>query len=429
MRATVITAACLFLLAGGSAQQQKQTISPVKDKEIVEQVFSAWNSHDPEKVLAFYSDGIVYEDVPLGLVNHGKAELRKFVEDTLTAFPDLKVQIVSSSIWNNHGVSEVVWGGTDKGFWKTNKQFSVRMLSTFELQGAKFSRNKDFYDLASVMRQVGVLPAEEASGKAVLEAYVSAWNRHDFAALDKLLTPDALHEDIAWPSRDEGPAQIKEFMRHMIAAEPDFDWHLTTIVDGGSVVAAEWKWTATYTGDSPIGHVDRFHGSGRGASVAVIENGRIKRFSDYYDFASFFPKTSAAKATLPDDDLSAAKQQVLDLEKEWVAAEVKRDASTLRRILDDKFVASFGANKPYDKEAFIKQIVTGNADPTESQTLTDETVTIDHDTAVVVGTDTLRGTESGAAYTAVYRYTVTYIRSHGQWVALAEHLVEVPQSK
>jgi steroid delta-isomerase-like uncharacterized protein len=267
------------------------------------------------------------------------------------------------------------------------------------------------------------------SGKAVLEAYVSAWNRHDFAALDKLLTPDAVHEDIAWPSRDEGPAQIKEFMRQMIEAEPDFDWRLTTTVDGGSVVAAEWTWTATYTGDSPIGHVVGFHGSGRGASVAVIENGRIKRFTDYYDFASFFPKTSAANAMLPDDDLSAAKQQVLDLGKEWAAAEVKHDASTLRRILDDRFVASFGANKPYDKEAFIKQMVSGALDPTASQSLTDESVTIDHDTAVVVGTDTVRGTESGAAYTVVYRYTVTYIRRHGQWLALAEHLVEAPQTK
>jgi len=135
------------------------------------------------------------------------------------------------------------------------------------------------------------------------------------------------------------------------------------------------------------------------------------------------PKNSK---TLPPPD---AKQQVLDLGKEWVAAEVKHDASTLRRILDDKFVASFGAQKPYDKEAFIKQIVTGDVDPTESQTLSDETVIIDQDTAVVVGTDTVRGTESGAAYTVVYRYTVTYIRRHGQWVALAEHLVEVPQAK
>src|ERR1700719_2369231 len=85
------------------------------------------------------------------------------------------------------------------------------------------------------------------SGKALLEAYVSAWNRHDFAALDKLLTPDAVHEDIAWPCRDEGPAQIKKFMQAMIEAEPDFQWRLTTVVDGGSIVAAEWTWAATYT--------------------------------------------------------------------------------------------------------------------------------------------------------------------------------------
>jgi hypothetical protein len=124
-----------------------------------------------------------------------------------------------------------------------------------------------------------------------------------------------------------------------------------------------------------------------------------------------------------------AKQQVLDLGKEWVAAEIKHDASTLRRILDDKFVASFGADKPFDKEGFIKQIVSGDVDPNESQTLTDETVVIDQDTAVVVGTDTVRGTEKGAAYTVVYRYTVTYIRRQGQWVALAEHLVEAPQGK
>jgi len=124
-----------------------------------------------------------------------------------------------------------------------------------------------------------------------------------------------------------------------------------------------------------------------------------------------------------------AKQQVLDLEKEWVAAEVKHDATSLRRILDAKFVATFDAKKPYDKEAFIKEVVAGDVDPTESQALTDETVVIDHDTAVVVGNDTVRGTDKGAAYTAVFRYTVTYIRRHGEWVALAEHLVEAPQSK
>jgi ketosteroid isomerase-like protein len=108
---------------------------------------------------------------------------------------------------------------------------------------------------------------------------------------------------------------------------------------------------------------------------------------------------------------------------------MKHDTATLRRILDDKFVASFGVAKFYDKEGFIKGIVSDDVDPTESQTLIERTVIVDEDTAVIVGTDTLHGTRKGAAYTEVARYTVTYIRRHEQWVALAEHLVEVPQGK
>jgi hypothetical protein len=123
-----------------------------------------------------------------------------------------------------------------------------------------------------------------------------------------------------------------------------------------------------------------------------------------------------------------AKQQVLDLEQVWVMAEHNHDAAKLRRILHDKFVASFGGEKPLDKEAFIKLIVSGDADPTESETLTDRNVILDHDTAVVVGTGTDRGIKKGKAYTVVYRCTATYIRRDGQWVALAEHLAEAPKS-
>jgi steroid delta-isomerase-like uncharacterized protein len=128
------------------------------------------------------------------------------------------------------------------------------------------------------------------SGKSVLEAYVSAWNRHDFAAIDSLLAPDGIHEDIAEGFRGVGPKQVEDFMRELLKSEPDFVWHLTTVAQSGRIVAAEWTWSCTYTGDSPNGPVVRQHITGRGASSAVIENGRIKRFTDYYDNASFFPK-------------------------------------------------------------------------------------------------------------------------------------------
>lgn len=98
-----------------------------------------------------------------------------------------------------------------------------------------------------------------------------------------------------------------------------------------------------------------------------------------------------------------AKQKVLKLESEWVVAEGRHDEAALRRILDDKFLASFGSGKPHDKEGFIKLILAGDVDPTESQTLTDQNVIVDHDTAVVVGIDTVRGTENGTLHEAVYR--------------------------
>jgi len=128
-------------------------------------------------------------------------------------------------------------------------------------------------------------------GRAVVEAYVSAWNRHDYVALDKLLAPDAVHEDIAWRFVARGPAQINDALRMMIATEPDMNWRLTTVVDDGDLVAVEWTWTATFSGDTPLGHFAHRHISGRGASVVAIENGRIKRFTDYYDMASFFPRS------------------------------------------------------------------------------------------------------------------------------------------
>jgi len=131
----------------------------------------------------------------------------------------------------------------------------------------------------------------------VLQGFISAWNHHDFAAFDALLAPDAVYEDIAWELRGEGVEQIKGLMRDMIASEPDYSWRLTNVIATGRVVAAEWTWTATFTGDlgPACGHVVGLHSTVRGVAVAVIESGRIKRFTDYYDMASFCRKPSAGK--------------------------------------------------------------------------------------------------------------------------------------
>lgn len=132
--------------------------------------------------------------------------------------------------------------------------------------------------------------------KAVLQAYVDAWNRHDSLALDTLLAPTGIHEDLAWGFRGEGPAAVRGFMRNVIAVSPDYHWGVTSSFSDGQSVVAEWTWTASFTGQSPSGPVTNQPVSGRGAAVAQIANGKIVRLSDYYDAASFFPKQTPDSA-------------------------------------------------------------------------------------------------------------------------------------
>jgi steroid delta-isomerase-like uncharacterized protein len=132
-------------------------------------------------------------------------------------------------------------------------------------------------------------PPVPETGKAVVEAYVRAWNAHDSAAIDSLLAPGGIHEDIAQNFVGKNSADVVKFMRGAIAAEPDFKWQVTSAIEDGRYVALEWTWTSTYTGPDPTGKtVTNKHLSGRGASFAEVEKGKIKRFTDYFDMASFF---------------------------------------------------------------------------------------------------------------------------------------------
>jgi len=131
------------------------------------------------------------------------------------------------------------------------------------------------------------------SAKPLLDAYVSAWNRHDSLALDTLLAKDGVHEDIASHLHLVGAAAVNGLLRDFIKAEPDFDWKMTKVIEDGQNLAAEWTWEATYTGPSPSGPVTALRVFGRGASIMEVADGKIKRFTDYYDEASFFPPVKA----------------------------------------------------------------------------------------------------------------------------------------
>jgi steroid delta-isomerase-like uncharacterized protein len=126
-------------------------------QEIVQRWCDAWNSHSVDQVLAVFTDDIFFEDVTLGAVNHGSAELAKFVQSFFAAVPDVHAQCVNTAVDGGHGTIEWVFSGTDVGLFKTGKPFSVRGASVIDLRGGLISRESDYYDAATIMREEGIL--------------------------------------------------------------------------------------------------------------------------------------------------------------------------------------------------------------------------------------------------------------------------------
>jgi steroid delta-isomerase-like uncharacterized protein len=128
---------------------------------------AAWNSHDVEKIPSFFTDDCVYEDVAIGAVNRGKEEVKAFASATFAAFPDFKIQRTSSFVAGGWRASEWIMSGTQTGdllgIPATGKSFSIRGASIIELHEGKIRRNSDYWNMASFLQQVGLMPAAPPS--------------------------------------------------------------------------------------------------------------------------------------------------------------------------------------------------------------------------------------------------------------------------
>ena len=133
-------------------------------EKLFQDCMRAWNSHDVEKILSYYTDDVVYEDMAVARVMHGKSELRAFITEFVSGFPDFKIDPKSHFASGQWAGCEWVMSGTFNGALQslgvqpTGKSFSVRGASIGELRGDKLRRNTDYYDGATLLRQIGVMP-------------------------------------------------------------------------------------------------------------------------------------------------------------------------------------------------------------------------------------------------------------------------------
>jgi steroid delta-isomerase-like uncharacterized protein len=140
------------------AQESRRSMATTDVERVLEDWATDWSSHDTEKLLALFTDDCIYEDVPLGVAKHGKAELRAFANDVFARVPDFKIELTARFAADTWASMEWVMSGTHQ---PTGKRFSsIRGATILELERGKIRHNSDYWDAATRMRQLGLLPAQ-----------------------------------------------------------------------------------------------------------------------------------------------------------------------------------------------------------------------------------------------------------------------------
>jgi len=128
---------------------------------LFQEFISGWSGDIP-KLLSTVTDDVAYEDKTVGAVLHGKDELRKFAQSWFDAFPDLHFTLTSTLISGNQAALEWIGSGTQKGDMPgmpaSNKVSSVPGASIVECADGKIKHDADYWDMATVMKQLGFLP-------------------------------------------------------------------------------------------------------------------------------------------------------------------------------------------------------------------------------------------------------------------------------
>jgi steroid delta-isomerase-like uncharacterized protein len=129
----------------------------------------AWNEHDGTKVAEFMADDVIYEDVAMGLRHEGKAAVAAFVAESAEGSEDFGFELVSEVVDGTRYAVEWIMRGTNTGevagLPATGKSFSIRGSSVGELDGdGHIAGNRDYWNLADLLMQVGILPAADEAG-------------------------------------------------------------------------------------------------------------------------------------------------------------------------------------------------------------------------------------------------------------------------
>jgi len=127
---------------------------------VVREHMESENQHDFETTLGTFEHPR-YEIVPTGDVFDGEEAVRGYFEDSRTAFPDQRNELIALHHADDGVIVEFELKGTHRGPLRgippTGKEFTCRSAAFFLFEGDQLVCERVYFDAATIMAQLGLI--------------------------------------------------------------------------------------------------------------------------------------------------------------------------------------------------------------------------------------------------------------------------------
>lgn len=137
---------------------------PEKLINLVQEHLRLFSAKDWAKYRAMMLPTVVYEEPATNRKVKGVDEMLNAIQLWTVAFPDLKGTVKSAIVQDDMAMVEIVWEGTHLGLLRgtfgeippTQKKGVINAVELFQFKGDKIVELRHYFDLMSILNQIGV---------------------------------------------------------------------------------------------------------------------------------------------------------------------------------------------------------------------------------------------------------------------------------
>ena len=144
-----------------------------REVAVVRALLEAFNDGALDSAAGLVSDDFELVDIASGQTLHGPEGCREWLGVFKTALPDARIELVNVFSNGTRVATEHIGRGTHRGPFltpagtipATDRPVELRVAELFEVKAEKITSLHAYYDSATLLRQLGLLPAQGSSAE------------------------------------------------------------------------------------------------------------------------------------------------------------------------------------------------------------------------------------------------------------------------